>query len=46
MARGEVLPWQPAVGFDVIGPDLDAGPAGIARLSPVHVAAHWDVGRT
>ena len=37
--------WQPVAHFDVIGPDLDAGPAGIARLSPVHVAAHWDVGR-
>jgi ABC-type polysaccharide/polyol phosphate transport system ATPase subunit len=45
-ARGEMLPWQPVASFDVIGPDLDAGPAGIARLSPVHVAAHWDVGRT
>ena len=45
-ARGELLPWQPVASFDVIGPDLDAGPAGIARLSPVHVASHWDVGRT
>jgi ABC-type polysaccharide/polyol phosphate transport system ATPase subunit len=45
-ARGELLPWQPAASFDVIGPDLDSGPAGIARLSPVHVASHWDVGLT
>jgi ABC-type polysaccharide/polyol phosphate transport system ATPase subunit len=45
-AKGELLPWQPAASFEVIGPDLDAGPAGIARLSPVHVASHWDVGLT
>jgi hypothetical protein len=46
VARGELLPWQPVASFDVIGPDLDAGPAGIARLSPVYVASHWDVART
>jgi hypothetical protein len=28
--------------FDVIGPDLDTGPAGIVRLAPVHVSATWD----
>jgi ABC-type polysaccharide/polyol phosphate transport system ATPase subunit len=44
-ARGELLGWQPVAHFDVIGPNLDEGPAGIARLSPVYVAAHWDVGR-
>jgi ABC-2 type transport system ATP-binding protein len=43
IARGELLPWSPVAHFDVIGPDLDAGPAGIARLSPVHVASHWEV---
>ena len=35
--------WQPVAHFDVIGPDLDASPAGIVRLAPVHVAATWDV---
>ena len=44
LARGELLSWQPAASFEVSGPDLDAGPPGIGRLSPVHVAAHWDVG--
>jgi ABC-type polysaccharide/polyol phosphate transport system ATPase subunit len=43
VARGELLGWQPVAHFDVAGPDLDAGPAGIARLAPVHVSAHWDV---
>jgi ABC-type polysaccharide/polyol phosphate transport system ATPase subunit len=45
LAKGELLGWQPAAYFDVAGPDLDVGPPGIGRLSPVHVAAHWDVGR-
>ncbi|MGH9120048.1 MAG: ABC transporter ATP-binding protein [Acidimicrobiales bacterium] len=45
VAKGELLGWQPVAHFDVIGPNLDEGPAGIARLSPVYVAAHWDVGR-
>jgi len=44
VARGELLGWQPVTHFDVTGPDLDAGPAGIARLSPIHVAARWEVG--
>jgi ABC-type polysaccharide/polyol phosphate transport system ATPase subunit len=45
IAKGELLGWQPVAHFDVVGPDLDAGPAGIARLSPVHVASRWEVGR-
>jgi ABC-type polysaccharide/polyol phosphate transport system ATPase subunit len=40
---GELLRWHPAAHFDVMGPDLDAGPPGIIRLSPVHVAATWRV---
>jgi ABC-2 type transport system ATP-binding protein len=43
IARSELLGWQPVAHFDVAGPDLDSGPAGIARLAPVHVSAHWDV---
>jgi hypothetical protein len=43
IARGELLGWQPVTHFDVTGPDLDTGPAGIARLAPVHVSAQWDV---
>jgi hypothetical protein len=45
LAKGELLSWQPAARFDVAGPDLDLGPPGIGRLSPVHVAAEWDVGQ-
>ena len=40
---GELLRWHPAAHFDVIGPDLDVGPPGIIRLSPVHVGASWQV---
>jgi ABC-type polysaccharide/polyol phosphate transport system ATPase subunit len=40
---GELMRWHPAAHFDVIGPDLDVGPPGIIRLSPVHVAAAWQV---
>jgi ABC-type polysaccharide/polyol phosphate transport system ATPase subunit len=45
LAKGELLGWQPGAYFDVAGPDLDVGPAGIGRLSPVHVAASWEVGQ-
>jgi ABC-type polysaccharide/polyol phosphate transport system ATPase subunit len=40
---GELLRWHPAAHFDVVGPDLDVGPPGIIRLSPVHVGANWQV---
>jgi ABC-type polysaccharide/polyol phosphate transport system ATPase subunit len=39
----ELLPWHPAAHVDVTGPDLDEAPRAIARLSPVHVAAQWEV---
>jgi ABC-type polysaccharide/polyol phosphate transport system ATPase subunit len=38
-----LLPWQPAARFDVIGPKLVKAPAGIVRLSPVHVRAEWEI---
>lgn len=40
---GELMRWHPAAHFDVVGPDLDVGPPGIIRLSPVHVGASWRV---
>jgi ABC-type polysaccharide/polyol phosphate transport system ATPase subunit len=43
---GDPMGWRPVAHFDVIGPDLDASPAGIVRLAPVHVAADWDVGES
>jgi hypothetical protein len=41
---GELLDWRPAAHFDVTGEDLDMVPQGLVRLSPVHVAADWEVG--
>lgn len=41
-ANKQLMGWHPVAHFDVSGLDLDEGPAGIVRLSPVHVAAHWD----
>ena len=43
-ARAELLGWRPVASFDVVGPDLDSGPSGIARLSPVHVPSSWEAG--
>ena len=43
--KGDLFPWHPAAHFDVSGPDLDAVPGGILRLSPVHVDAQWEFSR-
>ena len=40
----DLLPWRPVADLDVIGPDLDATPAGVARLAPVQVDAVWTDG--
>jgi ABC-2 type transport system ATP-binding protein len=40
---GELLRWQPAVQFDVEGPDLDPAPQGIVRLAPIQIEATWEV---
>jgi hypothetical protein len=42
--KNGLLHWHPAARFDVIGPKLMPAPAGIVRLSPVHVEARWDTG--
>jgi ABC-type polysaccharide/polyol phosphate transport system ATPase subunit len=39
----ELLRWQPLAQVDVYGPDLDAAPRAIVRLSPVHVESLWNV---
>jgi ABC-type polysaccharide/polyol phosphate transport system ATPase subunit len=39
----DLLPWQPATAFDVIGPNLEWIPAGIVRLAPVHVESSWEI---
>jgi ABC-type polysaccharide/polyol phosphate transport system ATPase subunit len=37
----ELLNWQPLGAFDVYGPELDATPRAIVRLSPVHIDSKW-----
>ena len=37
----ELLPWQPLTEFDVYGPELDAAPRAVVRLSPLHVESSW-----
>ena len=39
----ELLGWQPLAQFDVYGPELDATPRAIVRLSPVHVDSAWSM---
>jgi ABC-type polysaccharide/polyol phosphate transport system ATPase subunit len=39
----ELLAWQPLAQFDVYGPELDAAPRAIVRLSPVHVDSRWQI---
>jgi ABC-type polysaccharide/polyol phosphate transport system ATPase subunit len=39
----ELVRWQPLARFDVYGPELDAAPRAIVRLSPVHVESEWTV---
>jgi len=39
----ELLAWQPLAQFDVYGPELDAAPRAIVRLSPVHVESRWSI---
>jgi ABC-2 type transport system ATP-binding protein len=38
-----IMAWHPVAHFDVTGMDLDAGPPGLVRQSPVHVAASWEI---
>ena len=39
----ELIGWQPLTEFDVYGPDLDAAPRGVVRLSPIHVESSWAI---
>jgi ABC-type polysaccharide/polyol phosphate transport system ATPase subunit len=44
-ASGEqLLPWRPAMYFEVFGSDLTPAPRGILRLAPVQVDAAWEWG--
>jgi ABC-type polysaccharide/polyol phosphate transport system ATPase subunit len=40
----ELVGWQPLTSFDVYGPELDAAPRAIVRLSPLHVDSDWEIG--
>jgi ABC-type polysaccharide/polyol phosphate transport system ATPase subunit len=39
----DLLPWHPAIHFDVAGPDLDIAPRAVVRLAPIHVEATMHV---
>jgi ABC-type polysaccharide/polyol phosphate transport system ATPase subunit len=42
----ELVAWQPLTSFDVYGPELDAAPRAIVRLSPIHVDSSWEIAAT
>ncbi len=39
----ELVGWQPMAHFDVYGPELDAAPRAVVRLSPLHIDSSWDI---
>jgi ABC-2 type transport system ATP-binding protein len=39
----ELVSWQPVARFDVHGPEIDAAPRAIVRLSPLHIESDWDI---
>jgi ABC-2 type transport system ATP-binding protein len=39
----ELIGWQPLTEFDAYGPELDAAPRAVVRLSPLHVDSTWDI---
>jgi ABC-type polysaccharide/polyol phosphate transport system ATPase subunit len=39
----ELISWQPMARFDAYGPELDAAPRAVVRLSPLHVESEWDI---
>jgi ABC-type polysaccharide/polyol phosphate transport system ATPase subunit len=41
----QLVGWQPLSPFDVYGPELDAAPTAIVRLSPIHVESSWEIDR-
>ena len=43
-AGRDLMGWQPATSFDVVGAKLPSCPPGVTRLSPVYVDASWTVG--
>jgi hypothetical protein len=41
----ELIGWQPLTEFDVYGPELDAAPRAVVRLSPIYVDSSWTIDR-
>jgi ABC-type polysaccharide/polyol phosphate transport system ATPase subunit len=39
----ELIPWQPLTQFQVYGPELDAAPRAVVRLSPLHIDTKWAI---
>ncbi len=39
----ELIGWQPMAEFDIYGPELDAAPRAVVRLSPIHVDSSWEI---
>lgn len=39
----ELISWQPLSEFEVYGPELDAAPKAVVRLSPLHVESTWEI---
>jgi ABC-type polysaccharide/polyol phosphate transport system ATPase subunit len=37
----ELIGWQPLTEFDLYGPELDAAPRAVVRLSPLHIESNW-----
>jgi ABC-type polysaccharide/polyol phosphate transport system ATPase subunit len=42
----ELVGWQPLTPFDVYGPELDAAPRAVVRLSPLHIDSDWEFSRS
>jgi len=42
----ELIGWQPLTEFDLYGPELDAAPRAVVRLSPLHVDSEWMIEKT
>ena len=42
----ELIGWQPLTEFDVYGPELDAAPRAVVRLSPLHIGTNWVIDKT
>jgi hypothetical protein len=38
----QLLRWRPTANFDVVGPDLDPAPYGVARAAPIVLRSRWE----